>query len=45
MKERVFFRLVTATTLILLMAIALFAITGRAYSQTMGDLTEQASRP
>jgi hypothetical protein len=28
MKERVFFRLVTATTLALLTAIALFAITG-----------------
>lgn len=45
MKERVFFRLVTATTLILLMAIALFAITGHAYSQAMGDFTEQAWRP
>src|SRR5215831_17094942 len=40
MKERVFFRLVTATALILLMAIALFAITGRrAYTQAMDDAT------
>jgi uncharacterized protein YjfI (DUF2170 family) len=43
MKQRVFFRLVMATTLILLMAIVLFAISGRgAYSQMMGISTEKA---
>jgi len=43
MKQRVFFRLVMAATLSLLMAIVLFAIMGRnAYSQAMGDATEKA---
>jgi hypothetical protein len=43
MKQRVFFRLLMATTLILLVAVVVFAITGRgAYSQTMGDSTQKA---